>query len=78
MSGGCLDGVCGCLDHSGGVWQMSGEFRCHINHKQLNRSRHIKLLPFLPVASDEPKSALFSGVCRVSRRCLEGVLRVSE
>ena len=24
MSGGCLDGVSGCLAHSGGVWQMSG------------------------------------------------------
>ena len=32
----------------------------------LNRSRHIKLLPFLPVASDEPKSALFLGVSGVS------------
>ena len=43
-----------------------GEFMYNINHKQFNRSRHIKLLPFLPVASDEPKSALFSDVCGVS------------
>ena len=50
-----------------------GEFSCHISHKQLNRSRHIKLLPFLPVASHEPKSALFLGVCGVSGRCLESV-----
>ena len=68
-----------------GVWiilgvsgRCLGEFTCHINHIQLNRSRHIKLLPFLPVASHEPKSALFLGVCGVSVRCLEGVLRVSE
>ena len=71
-----------CLWVSGSYLEVSGrclgEFRCHINHKQLDRSRHIKLLPFLPVTSDEPKSALFSGVCGVSGRCLEGVLRVSE
>ena len=46
-----------------------GEYRCHLNHKQLNRSRDIKLLPFLPVASNGQK-VLFRGVC-------EGVSRVS-
>ena len=58
-----------------------GEFRRHINHKQLNRSRHIKLLPFLPVASDEPKSALFSCVCgslTVSGSYLGGVWQMSD
>ena len=71
-----------CLWVSGSYLEVSGrclgEFRCHINHKQLNISRHIKLLPLLPVASNEQKSALFSGVCGVSGRCLEGVLMVSE
>ena len=49
-----------------------GEYRCHINHKQSNRSHHIKLLPFLP----RPKSTKFWGVCGVSGGCLEGVWRV--
>ena len=75
MSGGCLDGVCGCLPVSGSYLEVSGkclgEYRFHINHKQLNRSRHIKLLPFLP----QPKSAKFWGVCEVSGGCLEGVWR---
>ena len=51
---------------------MSGEFTCHIDHKRLRRSRHIKLLPFLP----QPKSAKFWGVCEVSGGCLEGVWKV--
>ena len=55
MSGGCLDGVCGCLTVSGSYLGVSGrclgEYRCHINHKQLNRSRYTKLLSFLPVTS---------------------------
>ena len=51
---------------------MSGEFTCHIDHKRLRRSRHIKLLPFLP----QPKSAKFWGVCEVSGGCLEGVWMV--
>ena len=58
---------------SGGVWQMSGEYRCHINHKQLNRSHHIKLLPFLPVTSHGQKVLNFW----VSVGCLEGVWKVS-
>ena len=45
-----------CLWVSGSYLGVSGrclgQYRCHKNHKQLNRSRHIKLLPFLPVASD--------------------------
>ena len=52
---GCLDGVCGCQTVSGSYLGVSsrclGEYRCQINHKELNRSRHIKLLPFLPVTS---------------------------
>ena len=55
MSGGCLDGVCGCLTVSGSYLGVSGrclgEYRCHINHKPLNRSRYTKLLSFLPVTS---------------------------
>ena len=50
-----------------------GEYRCHINHKQLNRSRHIKLLPFLPVTSHSQKVLNFG----VSVGCLEGVWKVS-
>ena len=59
----CLDHIWGCLAD---VW---GEYICHINHKQLNRSRHIKLLPFLPVTSLGQK-VLNIGV---SVGCLEGV-----
>ena len=54
-SGGCLDGVCGCQTVSGSYLEVSGrclgEYRCHMYHKQLNRSRDIKLMPFLPVTS---------------------------
>ena len=55
---------------------MSGEYRCHIKHKQLKRSHYIKLLPFLPVTSHGQKVLNFGvsmGVWRVSGRCLEGV-----
>ena len=76
VSAECLDGVCGCLRESGSYLGVSrkclGEFRCHIDHRQLNRSRHIKLLPFLP----QPKSTKFWGVCGVFGGCLEGVWRV--
>ena len=77
MSGGCLDGVCECLTVSGSHLGVSGrclgELKCHINHKQLNRSRHIKLLPFLPVTSHSQKVLNFG----VSVGCLEGVWGVS-
>ena len=74
MSGGCLDGVCGCLWVSGsylGVCSRClGENRCHINHNhQLNRSCHIKLLPFL-----HSQKVLD---CWVSVGGLEGVWRVT-
>ena len=76
VSAGCLDGVCGCLTVSGSYLGVSGrclgEYRCHINHKQLNRSCHIKLLPFLPVTSLSQKVLNFG----VSVGCLEGVWRV--
>ena len=55
----CLhpDGVCGCLMVPGSYLGVSGrclgDFRCHINHKQLKKSCQIKLLPFLPVASNQ-------------------------
>ena len=52
---------------------MSGEYRCHINHKQLKRSHHIKLLPFLPMTSHGQKVLNFG----VSVGCLEGVWKVS-
>ena len=52
---------------------MSVEYRCHMNHKQLNRSHHIKLLPFLPVTSPGQKVLNFG----VSVGCLEGVWKVS-
>ena len=52
---------------------MSGEYRCHINHKQLKRSHHIKLLPFLPMTSHGQKVLNFG----VSVGCLEGVWNVS-
>ena len=55
MYGGCLDGVCECQTVSGSYLGRSGiclgEYRCHINHKQLNRSRDIKQMAFLPVTS---------------------------
>ena len=75
---GCLDCVCGvsgwCLWVSGsylGVCSRClGENRCHINHNhQLNRSCHIKLLPFL-----HSQKVLNFGV---SVGCLEGVWTVS-
>ena len=73
VSAGCLDGVCGCLTESVSYHGVSrrclGEFRCHIDHKQLNRSRHIKLLPFLRVTSHCQKVLNFG----VSVGCLEGV-----
>ena len=74
VSAGCLDGVCGCLWVSGsylGVCSRClGENRCHINHNhQLNRSCHIKLLPFL-----HSQKVLD---CWVSVGGLEGVWRVS-
>ena len=81
MSGRCLDGVCGCLRVSGSYLGVSGiclgEYRCHINHKQLNGSRHIAFSP-----SDLPRQKVLYfgvsvgslwGVWRVSVRCLEGV-----
>ena len=52
---------------------MSGEYRCHIKHKQLKRSHHIKLLPFLPVTSHGQKVLNFW----VSVGCLEVVWKVS-
>ena len=52
---------------------MSGEYICHINHKQLKRSHHIKLLPFLPMTSHGQKVLNFW----VSVGCLEGVWKVS-
>ena len=74
VSAGCLDGVCGCLWVSGsylGVCSRClGENRCHINHNhQLNRSCHIKLLPFL-----HSQKVLD---CWVSVGGLEGVWRVT-
>ena len=50
-----------------------GEYRCHLNHKQLNRSRDIKLLPFLPVTSNGQKVLTFGVSVGVSGGCLEGV-----
>ena len=77
MSGECLDGVCGSPTVSGSYLGVSDrclvEYRCHINHNQLNRSRHIKLLSFLPVTSHSQKVLNFG----VSVGCLEGVWRVS-
>ena len=52
---------------------MSGEYRCHMKHKQLKRSHHIKLLPFLPVTSHGQKVLNFW----VSVGCLEGNWKVS-
>ena len=52
---------------------MSGEYICHINHKQLKRSHHIKLLPFLPMTSHGQKVLNFG----VSVGCLEGVCEMS-
>ena len=77
VSAGCLDCVCGvsgwCLWVSGSYLGVCGrclgEYRCHINHKQLNRSCHIKLLPFL-----HSQKVLNFGV---SVGCLEGVWTVS-
>ena len=73
VSAGCLDGVCGCLWVSGSYLGVCGrclgEYRCHIDHKQLNRSCHIKLLPFL-----HSQKVLNFGV---SVGCLEGVWKVS-
>ena len=77
QAGGCLDGVCGCLTMSGSYLRVSGicvwEYRCHINHKQCNRSRNIKLLPFLPVTSHGQKVLYFG----LSVGCLESVCNVS-
>ena len=74
---GCLDCVCGvsgwCLWVSGSYLGVCGrclgEYRCHINRKQLNRSCHIKLLPFL-----HSQKVLNFGV---SVGCLEDVWKVS-
>ena len=55
-----------------------GEYRCHLNHKQLNRSRDIKLLPFLPVTSNGKKVLNFGVSVGVSGGCLEGVWMVFE
>ena len=80
MSGECLDGVCGSSTASGSYLGVSdrclGEYRCHINHKQLNRSCHIKLLPFLhsqKVLNFGVSVGCLEGVWRVSGMCLEGV-----
>ena len=74
MSGRCLDGVPGCLRMSGSYLGVSGiclgEYRCHINHKQLNRSRHIAFSP-----SDLPRQKVLH--FGVSVGCLEGVCKVS-
>ena len=74
MSRRCLDGVCGCLRVSGSYLGVSGiclgEYRCHINHKQLNRSRHIAFSP-----SDLPRQKVLH--FGVSVGCLEGVCKVS-
>ena len=82
MSGGCLDGVCGCLtvswSHLGVSGRCLGEFTCHINHKQLNRNHHIKqAIAFSPSGLRlTKKCSIFRclwGVWTVSGRCLEGV-----
>ena len=52
---------------------MFGGVRCQINHKELNRSRHIKLLFFLAVTSHSQNVLNFG----LSERCLEGVWKVS-
>ena len=52
---------------------MCVEYRCHIKHKQLKRSHHIKLLPFLPVTSHGQKVLNFGE----SVGCLEVVWKVS-
>ena len=74
MFEGCLDGVYGCLRVSGSCLGVSGiclgEYRCHINHKQLNRSRHIAFSP-----SDLPRQKVLH--FGVSVGCLEGVCKVS-
>ena len=81
LSGECLDGVCGSPTVSGSYLGVSsrclGEYRCQINHKELNRSRQIKLLPFFPSDLPQPKRTKFWGVCEVSGGCLEGVWKVS-
>ena len=46
---------------------------CHINHNQLNRGHHIRLLPFLPVTSHGQRVLNFG----VSGGCLEGIWMVS-
>ena len=76
VSAGCLDGVCGSPTVSGSYLGVSGrclgEYRCQINHKELNRSRQIKLLPFFPVTSHSQNVLNFG----VSVRCLKGVWKV--
>ena len=66
-----------CLWVSGSYLGVSskclGEYRCHINHKQSNRSHPIKILPFLSVVCHGQKVLNFG----VSVGCLEGVWGVS-
>ena len=54
VSGGCLDGVWGCLAVSGRCLSMSGFDRYQINWKQLNKYHGIQILLFLPVAACRP------------------------
>ena len=82
----CLFFQCQCakMPISGGVWMVSGwgqrvsgrclgVYLCHINWKQLNKSRDIKLLPFLPVPSTAPKTPISGGCLDNVWGCLDGV-----
>ena len=74
---------------SGGVWMVSGwgvrvsgrclgVYLCHINWKQLNKSRNIKLLPFLSVPSNAHKTPISGGCLDNVWWCLDGVWMTSQ
>ena len=79
MSEGCLEGVWevsgGCLSDFG--YCLGGYDVQAIDNNPI-RFIYFTVFPFLPVASDWSKHAIFWGVCRVSGRCLVGVWELSE
>ena len=74
MSGGCLDGVCGCLTVSGSYLGVSGrclgEYRWHINHIEVVISSYCLFSQWPPI---NQKVHYFG----VSVGCLEDVWKMS-
>ena len=79
VSEGCLEGVWevseGCLSDSG--YYLGGYDMQSIDNHPI-RFIYFTFFSFLPVALDWSKRAIYWGVCRVSGRCLGGILHTQD